>query len=99
MNDINLSTMIKPAKSFLAHHHPIIFLLFTSSLLGIAIFMMIVLIQEPDKISDNLTNQASVNINFDKATIDRIDKLHQSSDSQQKLDFPADTRYNPFVEK
>lgn len=93
MNDIILA--FQPIQKFIAKHHPVLFICFIATLLAVAVYVL----YDVMKISEATpsSSQSSTIPGFDRATIDKIKKLHDSSDTSESLDYP-DSRSNPFVE-
>ncbi len=82
-------------KTFLRHHHPIIFIMLIGLLLGTAILLLYWVLTIT--FTQSGTNQSTIS-EFDKKTVEKIKNLHISSDTTNtELVFPT-PRSNPFVE-
>ncbi|MDB5176671.1 MAG: hypothetical protein JWN75_339 [Candidatus Saccharibacteria bacterium] len=88
-----LFTLVSSIRSLFAKHHPVIFITIITLLLAAAVFS---LYQILDITSQPATATSTVTT-FDKVTVDKIKKLHDSSDSTETLVFPK-PRTNPFTE-
>ena len=93
MNQASLG--IAPLQKFIAKHHAVIFISFIAILLGVAVFALTAVMQKAEAPAEN--SASSTISNFDQETIDKIKKLHDSSDPSNNLTFP-EPRFNPFVE-
>lgn len=95
--NVSVSSLLAPITKFLHKHHPVLFILLISILLGSAILFLTMIIQAPQTSDDVLSEQARISDSFDEATVKRIENLRDSADANQSVSFPS-TRYNPFVE-
>ncbi len=93
----SISQLTKPITRSFERHHSTIAIVIVSLLLCLAIFRLftITLISN-EKGVDGYAPVSKINGNFDQKTIDRIDNLRTSGDSNDPLKFPA--RKSPFVE-
>lgn len=93
MNDILLG--LRPLQKFVAKHHPVLFLCLIMALLAVAVYVL----YDVMKISEATpsSSQSSTIPDFDRATIDKIKKLHDSTDTGESLTYPT-SRANPFIE-
>lgn len=81
-----------PVRQFLAKHSAVLFISFIALLLALAVYVL----YTTSLISTDKNPSSSVG-QFDKATIDKIKELHDSSDTSNTLTFP-NSRTNPFTE-
>lgn len=93
MNELALS--LRPVHKFLSKHHPVIFICFIAILLSIAVYSLYDVMKAAEVPSDSTATTTATQ--FDEKTIDRIKKLHNSSDTSDALTFPT-SRFNPLVE-
>lgn len=89
-----LAYSLLPVRRFFAKHHAVIFVSISALLLALAIFMLYTVLTTAT--SDTTTQTSSLG-GFDQQTIDKIKKLHDSSDSSDTLVFPS-SHPNPFAE-
>jgi hypothetical protein len=88
-----LFMMMNTIRTLLARHHPILFIIVLSLLLGLGVYSL----YEVLSITSSTGGVSSITT-FDKKTIDKIKNLHSSTDSNDTtLTFPT-PRSNPFVE-
>lgn len=92
MNQLTL--LLAPLKSFLAKHHPVLFISLITLLLAAAVYTLYDVVANATAPVEDAT---STIVKFDQKTIDKIKELHDSSDTVEKLDLPS-PRSNPFVE-
>ncbi len=90
-----LAYSLLPVRRFFAKHHAVVFVSISTLLLALAIFMLYNVLTTAT--SDSTTTQTSSLGGFDQQTIDKIKKLHDSSDSSDTLVFPS-SHPNPFAE-
>jgi predicted PurR-regulated permease PerM len=89
---LGLPPAFKPLTQFLAKHHAVLFISFIMLLLALAVYFLYV----TSMVKQTETTTSTIG-QFDQATIDKIKRLHDSSDASNKLVFPS-PRSNPFVE-
>jgi hypothetical protein len=92
---MNQSLGIAPLQAFLSKHHAVIFISFIAILLGFAVYSLTGIMQKAEAPAEHVSG--STISNFDQSTIEKIKKLHDSSDPSNDLTFPS-PRFNPFVE-
>lgn len=92
---MNGSISLRALQGFFKKHHPVIFIAVVLLLISGAVFSLYLVTEQALGDSDP---PANISANFDKETIDKIKKLHDSSDSTADLEFPS-PRSNPFIEK
>lgn len=90
----DLSSAIAPLRNFLAKHHPVLFITCVLLLLSLAVLMLYSVLNEATPSEES---SASTISQFDKATIEKIKELHDSSDTPDAIKLPS-PRPNPFVE-
>jgi hypothetical protein len=88
-----LYSLVTGIKTLFAKHHPVIFITIVGLLLAAAVFSLYQILD----ITSAPTTPSSTTPVFDKATVDKIKKLHDSSDTTENLVFPT-PRSNPFKE-
>lgn len=82
-------------RTFVQRHHPVMFISTVGILLALAVYSLYDVLTIT--FFDPSTAQSSIKP-FDKKTVDKIKKLHISSDTtSDSLTFPS-PRFNPFVE-
>lgn len=92
---MNQSLGIAPIQSFIAKHHAVLFISFIAIILSIAVFSLTTVMQKAEAPDDSVASSSTSS--FDQPTIDKIKKLHDSSDVSNDIVFPS-PRLNPFVE-
>lgn len=93
MNNISLNDLPKQLSRFFHRYHVVTFSLIVLGGMAVAVFLLNNILQASAQPDEGTTTSAA----FDKATIDRIDKLKTRSDSPEPMSFPTG-RVNPFVE-
>lgn len=90
-----LNLIANNVRTFLKTHHAILFISIVSLLLGVAVFSLY------QVLSDALATPAGSNTTiqpFDQKTVDRIKRLHDSSDVGSETIILPSSRPNPFGE-
>ena len=95
-NNLDLSSIIKPINDFLARFHLVTFVVVVVGGLSAATFLFYEQIFASQDIVDSESIETTMP-DFDKATIERLNELKQSSETST-LEFPSDQRVNPFTE-
>ena len=89
MKDLSLQQFVKSYSHFMHRYHVIVFTVVIIGGLSIATYLMYRV-----TIASSTPTGTPVS-GFDKATIDRINQLHDVNDSQESLKLPPG-RVNPF---
>lgn len=95
--DISFTGIGKTISNFLFRYHVILFSVIVLGGLAAAVFILNSVLEKSDKAADGYT-ASSNNTTFDTATVDRLDKLHASSDGSTPTIDTGSGRQNPFVE-
>lgn len=95
--DISFTSIGKKSSNFLFRYHVILFSVIVLGGLAAAVFILNGVLEKSDRSTDGYT-ASSNNTTFDTATVDRLDKLHESSDGSTPTINTGNGRKNPFVE-
>ncbi len=88
-----LYSLLTSVKALFTKHHPVIFITITGLLLAAAVFSLYQVLD----ITSTPGSLSNTTPTFDQATVDKIKKLHDSTDNTENLVFPT-PRSNPFKE-
>ena len=93
--DISLTAINKSIAHVLARYHVVLYVLVVLGGLGAAVFTLNTTINSSSESGTYVSS--SNNTSFDKATIERVNKLKSVDQNQSSIDF-KNGRTNPFVE-
>lgn len=93
----SLDQAVKPIVNAVKQYHTTIVFVILALLVGLAVFRLSLIVTlSGEKGVDGYTPISKANASFDQKTIDRIDNLRTTSETESQLKFPS--RANPFVE-
>ncbi len=92
-NNLSLSSIVDPIKTFFSRFHVIIYSVIVIGGLAVAVFFLSLTIAGAETSQDNTITSAG----FDQSTIDEINKLRKSDEQPATIAYPSG-RVNPFLE-
>lgn len=90
-----MSRKISQIESLLNRFHPVVYISAAALVTAMTIFIYYTVFLTSENSSLATKN---LTLNFDKKTIEEVEKLHNAGDPTNTIVLP-DTRYNPFVVK